>query len=87
MKHEELFDLIEAKTVNIMNNNAEYIIEHHTKELEESLNGDGSPISRVLQSYLHTAINLSVVNTIDILESLGVLSLEKLEVQNPEELV
>ena len=77
MTKTDLANLIETCTTDIINKNIDYIAEQHSKELNEVINnGDLQEIiSQAFRSYLHTAINLSTLNTINILEQLNVLSL------------
>lgn len=79
MEFEKLAGLIEDRTVKIMRNSSDFVNEHHTRELEEALNNNENPIARTFASYLHTAISLSTLNTIEVLNDLGVLSLEKIQ--------
>lgn len=88
MDFEKLACLVEDRTVKIMSNNSDFVKEQHAKELEETLKNNENPIARTFSSYLHTAISLSTLNTIQILNDLGVLSLDEIdipEVENQQE--
>jgi hypothetical protein len=84
MNQDELFSLISDTAADTINANLDYIEKQHRKEMESFLSENKDPdyhtyISRLLQVYLRTAIELSTSNTLSVLKSLG------LDVTSPEE--
>lgn len=77
MNNKELMQLISATATKTYNANIEYLISHHTKELKSIMDENGNvelsdTIRRTLTSYLRSAIELSTLNTLTVLEALGV---------------
>ncbi len=78
MDWNELSQLISDTSADCINLNMEYIQKHHQKEIDTLLAESPNPsinevIHRYTQSYLRSAIELSTLNTLKVLEKLGVL--------------
>lgn len=78
MNSNELSRLISDSATKTYNDNIEYLAEHHIKELESIFDEGGKvelipAINRIMTSSLRSAIELSTMNTIKVLKSLGVV--------------
>lgn len=78
MTGDEIYGLVSAKTSELFTNNIGNVMRNHADELaaaqDESGKLDpGAVISILFTTYLRTVIELSTMNTLNVLQSLGVM--------------